>query len=149
MEGLGLARNPLTRKENSIMIDHEKISPPTISLSHEAARQLHLMFQHDPTLQNRCFRIHIQSKGCEGFRYALGMGENLPQDFIVKTEGIDIHLDPFCAFYLQEGTIDYIVLESGEDGFTITNTREGQYRKKFWKKDPKLIPPQQSESTRD
>ena len=65
------------------MIDCTKIPPPQIHLTLEAAQQMRLMLQHDPTLQGKCIRIHISGKGCEGFRYALGPGIPLPEDFIV------------------------------------------------------------------
>lgn len=124
------------------MIDRAKISPPQVSLAPEAAAQIRLIFQHDHTLQGKCVRLHIDGKGCDGFRYALGMGQALPGDFIVEAQGIAVHLDPFCAFYLQTAQVDYVVLASGEDGFTVTNPVQERYQGKFWKDHQELIPPQ-------
>ena len=124
------------------MIDRNKIPAPRIDLAPEAARQLQLMLKHDPTLRGKCVRVHIEGKGCQGFRYAVLAGEALAEDFVVESRGISLHLDPFCAFYLQEGRVDYRVLDSGEDGFTVSNLREEKYRGKFWREREELIPPQ-------
>ena len=50
-------------------------------------------------------------------------------------------MDPFCAFYLQEGHVNYTVGELGEDGFTVTNPLETQFKGKFWKARAELTPP--------
>ena len=124
------------------MIDREKISPPQVNLSPRAAWQIRLMFEHDSTLEGRCVRLYIDGKGCDGFRYALGAGEALSEDFIVKAMEIAIHMDPFCAFYLRVAQVDYVVLPSGEDGFTVVNPDQELYEGKFWKSKEELIPPQ-------
>ena len=58
------------------------------------------------------------------------------------SEGVSLHLDPFCAFYLQRGEVAYAVLESGEDGFMVNNAEQERYQGKFWRNDKQLIPPQ-------
>ena len=124
------------------MIDREKIPSPQVHLTPKAARQIRLMFEHDPTLKGQYVRLYIEGKGCEGFRYALGIGRTLPEDFIVKSQEMAIHLDPFCAFYLKTAQVDYIVLPSGEDGFTVVNPDQELYQGKFWRDKVELIPPQ-------
>ncbi|MCY4643264.1 MAG: hypothetical protein OXB88_01465 [Bacteriovoracales bacterium] len=126
------------------MIDRERIPPPRVELSQRALEQLCLMRAHDPTLMGQCIRIQIAGKGCEGFRYALGFGLGLPEDIVVESCGLSLHFDPFCAFYLQEGLVDYQILPSGEDGFVVTNAHEEKYRGKFWKDRKDLVPPQVS-----
>ena len=124
------------------MIDREKISPPQVHLTPKAAGQILLMFEHDTTLKGQCVRLYIDGKGCDGFRYALGIGEALPEDFIVNATEMAIHIDPFCAFYLKAPQVDYVVLPSGEDGFTVVNPDQELYEGKFWKSKEELIPPQ-------
>ena len=127
------------------MIDRKKITPPRINLTTEAANQIRLIMQHDSTLREKCVRIHVNGKDCAGLHYALGMGEPMPADFVVKVEELAIHLDPFCAFYLPLAQVDYVILESGEDGFTVTGPSQTQYQGKFWKDNQHLIPPQESD----
>ena len=131
------------------VIDQEKIPKPHIDLSTEAALQLRLIRHHDPLhiSGEKCLRIHVEEKGCQGFTYALGEGTPLPEDFVIdvgqdQAQGaIPLHLDPFCAFYLQKGHIDYVVSESGEDGFIVSNPEEAKFKGKFWKGKEELLAP--------
>ena len=69
------------------MIDRNKIPPPQIRLTEMAAQQLQLMLDHDPTLQGKCMRIHVEGKGCKGFRYVLGIGRNSARRFYLRERG--------------------------------------------------------------
>lgn len=128
------------------MVEKDKILMPRIHASQETIDQLHLIKELDLAKEGSCFRIQISSKGCEGFRYEFGVSEKLDEDFIVELEpGLFIHMQPFCAFYLQSGILDYgINFETNEDGFKVTNLAQDQFTGKFWKDNEELIPPQKN-----
>lgn len=121
------------------------IKKPIIKLSHHALSQLLLMIEHDYTLQDKVFRIAIDSKGCEGFRYSAGFTMATTEDLLLQVEyqnsSFAIAIDSFAAHYMNYLEIDYqLDLESHQEGFVITNRDEKQYHGKFWKKRPELVP---------
>lgn len=130
-------------------IDRSKISMPQIVISPEAMIQWQMMVENDPTIANKIFRIEINGKGCDGFKYFFGphMAEN--DDFIVipkDTEGqnleFNLHLSPFCAYYLKDAFVDYQFDPSTEDeGFIVNNSDEKKFNGKFWLKDQSKLPP--------
>lgn len=124
------------------MIDRESVKVPKLTLTEEASRQVKLMLSNDHTLQGKNFRIQISGKGCDGFDYSAGFTPSHQDDFIVNVEGIDILVDIFSAFYLQETLIDYVFdFENGTEGFVITNKNQEVYEGKFWRADESKIPP--------
>lgn len=129
------------------MIDRDKIIPPRIKLTEAAGRQLSLMFSTDPVFKSKVLRIQITSKGCDGFKYALGITESLENDFEIDFYDFKLNLDPFCAYYLQDGVVDYqIDPTSNDDGFIIQNINQDKFRGKFWKHKKELTPPMKEES---
>ncbi len=130
------------------MIEKDKIKTPNIHCDKETLLQLELMAKIDPELlNNKCFRIQISSKGCDGFKYEFGITEVLKEDITVQvSEKVTIHMQPFCAFYLQTGLLSYeIDPQTNQDGFKVTNLDQEKFQGKFWKENEDLIPPQASE----
>lgn len=127
----------------------ETLSPADIQLliTDSAVRQILLMLENDYTLEGLSFRIKIGGKGCGGFTYDTGFSEHHPDDLVItkhypllKAE-LTVLMDPFTAFYTQEATLDYLLdTGSNEEGFVVTNSREGEHKGKFYKDQSKLPP---------
>jgi iron-sulfur cluster insertion protein len=112
-----------------------------------AIQQIRLMELNDFTLEGLKFRIKIGGKGCGGFTYDTGFSEKHEDDLVITLSyptinyELTILIDPFTAFYTQEATLDYLLdTTSNEEGFVITNAREGDHRGKFFKDTSKLPP---------
>lgn len=118
-----------------------------VLVSDSAVRQIQLMQNHDYTLEGLKFRIKIGGKGCEGFTYDTGFSEAHEDDLIVKLHyptinyTLELHIDPFTAFYTQSFTLDYLLdPQSHEEGFVVKNDADGQHRGKFFKDETRLPP---------
>jgi iron-sulfur cluster insertion protein len=116
-------------------------------ITDSAIRQIHLMQTNDYTLEGFTFRIKIGGKGCGGFTYDTGFSESHQDDlqirqfFATLDYELVILMDPFTAFYTQEATLDYLLdPASNEEGFVVTNARDGQHKGKFYKDESKLPP---------
>lgn len=135
--------------DHTNIIDRKKVIPPNIKFSENAFRQLQLLIENDFTLAGRYFRVLISGKGCDGFTYSVGFSDMTQEDFIIKVknqdsqqEDLEIVIDPFAAFYLQNATIDYIQDFSTEsEGFVIINHNQKKYHGKFWRKQKTQTPP--------
>lgn len=130
------------------MVEKDKIEKPQLHIDSTTLTQLQLIQTHDPQLlHGQCFRVQIASKGCEGFRYEFGITEPLADDFVLEFDGnVNIHVQPFCAFYLQQGTLHYeINPQTNLDGFIVKNLNQDKFEKKFWKENEDLIPPQRDQ----
>lgn len=126
-------------------IDKDKISTPELHFSLQALGQISLIKENDYTLANKSFRIKITGKGCDGFKYSTAFTEEIPEDFkiLVGEKKIPVLLDPFTAFYLQRGEVDYFHdFETDQEGFVVSNYDQENFHGKFWKDAPELIPPQ-------
>lgn len=124
------------------MIDRESVKIPNLILTEEAKAQIKLMLQNDYTLAGKIFRIQISGKGCDGFSYSAGFTPSHQDDFKVLVDGIEILIDLFSAFYMQEILVDYAFdFENGTEGFVISNKNQDLYKDKFWKADKRKIPP--------
>ena len=115
-----------------------------INLSDAASRQIRLIEENDYTIADKKFRLKIGGKGCDGFTYEMGFDQMADDDHLLtfKTEygPVEIILDPFTAFYCQEGNLDFFFNpQTDEDGFLFTNQNEEKYVGKFFK-DPTLLP---------
>lgn len=115
-----------------------------INLSDAASRQIKLIEENDYTLSGKKFRLKIGGKGCDGFTYEMGFDNLATDDHILPyqtTYGlVEIILDPFTAFYCQEGNLDFFFNpNTDEDGFLFINHNEDKYVGKFFK-DPTLLP---------
>lgn len=153
---------PCQIKINSILesmdIDIDKITLPKISMSSDAISQILLIIENDFTASNKYLRVTIDGKGCDGFKYAVGMDFLNETDFQINinypknihtlinketpVDSIKIIMDPFAAYYLQEFQIDYQFNPStDEEGFIINNKNQNIYEGKFWRKDQTKVPP--------
>ena len=129
-------------------IDTKNIATPNILFTERAFLQLKTIIENDFTLAGKYFRILISGKGCDGFTYSAGFTDLYVDDFEVKVlninnnEELNIILDPFAAFYLQNASVDFIQdfnLES--EGFVITNHAQAEFHNKFFNSNPEKIPP--------
>jgi len=113
-----------------------------ILLTDRAMEQIKLIQANDYTLKGPYFRISINGKECDGFRYALGFDQKNADDFEIERNKVKIVLDPFAATYCKSGMIDYVFEpDTNLEGFQFTNYAEEEYHGKFFKdesKKPKL-----------
>jgi iron-sulfur cluster assembly protein len=68
-------------------------------------------------------RVYIQSGGCSGFSYGMGLDENPPRedDYVMDVSGnLKVYVDSYSAQYLEGAEIDYVDQLMG-GGFTIHN----------------------------
>ncbi|MAZ47008.1 MAG: hypothetical protein CME65_00505 [Halobacteriovoraceae bacterium] len=112
-----------------------------IEMTDLAVKQLKNIIENDYTLEGLVFRLKIKGKECHGFTYSLGFTSEAADDLIYQVKGITIHIDPFTAYYCQEGIIEYLFdLETDQEGFFFENKNEKQYRGKFFKNEA-MTPP--------
>ncbi len=135
-------------KQNTI--NKELVLPPVVMFTTRALDQLKLIIENDFTLAGKYFRVVISGKGCEGFTYAAGFTDLQEDDFMVRIsnteEEIYVVVDPFAAFYLQEGSVDFIQdFNLDAEGFVITNHSQSEFKGKFWRSSPEKTPPLKSE----
>lgn len=121
-----------------------------IDLSAAAFEQILLIAENDYTLEGLTFRLKIDGKGCDGFTYATGFSEKDAEDkeliYNHNDREIIILIDPFTAFYCEQGNLDYLLIaKEGEEGFTFTNSNEHNYHGKFFK-DGHLTPPSKEQA---
>ena len=127
-------------------IDSQQITPPKITLTEAAQRELQLMLENDYTLENKVLRIQISGKECHGFLYSCGFTNPESDDFILESDlgsqSLKIALDSFTAFYLQIGEVDFVMeMEKNIEGLTVTNLHQDEYAGKFWKNNKNKVPP--------
>lgn len=127
----------------------KKMSAEDIDLlvTDSAALQIKLMQENDYTLEGHFFRIKIGGKGCGGFTYDTGFSIPHEDDLVLKKTfplikfELTILMDPFTAFYTQNGSLDYMLdVDSNEEGFIVGNPDEKNHRGKFFKDTTKLPP---------
>ncbi len=123
-------------------VDKKSVEKPRVFFTKEAKGQLGLIIDNDFTLAGKYFRLLISGKGCSGFDYSVGFTELHSDDFIVSVDtNLEVILDPFTAFYLQDCTVDYSMdQESHEEGFIVTNNQQKEFSGKFWKTDDTKVP---------
>lgn len=131
-------------KENKI--NKNLVSLPTIMFTKRALLQLKLIIDNDFTLAGKYFRILVSGKGCDGFTYAAGFTDFQAEDFLVNIANSDLDIqiviDPFAAFYLQEASVDFIQdFNLDSEGFVIINHGQKNFKGKFWKENPDRTPP--------
>lgn len=127
-------------------VDRSQVIVPTVTFSDTALSQLKLIIENDFTLAGKFFRLLISGKGCDGFTYSVGFTDLKDDDFTVKInndgEDLEIVVDPFAAFYLQETSVDFVQdFENDNEGFVVTNHGQSNFRGKFWRKNEDRVPP--------
>src|ERR1700674_4468536 len=94
-----------------------------ITVSDSAIDQLNGLIagQATPTPQLG-LRVYIQSGGCSGFSYGMGLDENPPRedDHVQTFDGFPVYVDAQSAQHLEGAEIDYVDELMG-GGFTIHN----------------------------
>ncbi len=90
-----------------------------ITLTEKAATQIKKIMQENEA-ENMHLRMLIESGGCSGFQY--GMGVDTPQagDHQFETSGVRITIDPKSFPYLQGCTVDFDDGLNGR-GFQVKN----------------------------
>ena len=94
-----------------------------ITVSDTALGQLKGLISGQATEHPLGLRVFIQSGGCSGFSYGMGLDENPPRedDVVVNIdEGLKVYVDSHSAEYLSGAEIDYVDQLMG-GGFTIHN----------------------------
>ncbi|MBL7666188.1 MAG: hypothetical protein JNM93_13715 [Bacteriovoracaceae bacterium] len=102
--------------------------------SEMALQQLKLMQENDYTLENKFPRIQVSGKGCGGFDYEIGFTEKSEADLVFEFQGLKYIMDPFTAFYLKKGTVNFEAdYKNNQEGFHVINDDEKNYQGKFFK----------------
>lgn len=132
-------------------IEAQKVETPRLRFTPEALTQFKLINDNDFTLSGKFFRILISGKGCDGFTYSVGFTDWNEEDIKVPIrdeknqlikESIEVLMDPFTAFYLQDVSVDYLQdFANNNEGFVVTNENQKQFAGKFWRQDEDKIPP--------
>lgn len=81
-----------------------------------------LLSKQEPMDQQVGLRVYVQSGGCSGFSYGMGLDENPPRsdDEVADIEGLPVYVDAYSAQYLEGAEIDFVDALMG-GGFTINN----------------------------
>ena len=133
---------PYFKEINLQIIPEHSTNPPSLDLTESAFQQLDLMIKNDFTIEGKFFRVQITGKKCEGFTYSAGFTPPQDKDIFFEVNGIQMVVDPFTAFYLQRGVIDYLQnFELEMEGFIVENLDQKNFEGKFWLKNPEKIPP--------
>jgi len=95
----------------------------TLTVSDTALSQLRNLIASQPAERPLGLRVFIQSGGCSGFSYGMGLDENPPQaeDHVIDVDGaLKVYVDSNSGQYLEGAEIDYVDELMG-GGFTIHN----------------------------
>lgn len=66
-------------------------------------------------------RITVESGGCAGFKYIMGLAnETKPDDTVIERDGVRLFVDNDSHKYLAGTTIDFVLAQEGS-GFTFDN----------------------------
>lgn len=66
-------------------------------------------------------RITVESGGCAGFKYIMGLAnETNSDDTVIERDGIKLFVDNDSQKYLAGTTIDFVLAQEGS-GFTFDN----------------------------
>lgn len=91
-----------------------------VSLTERAARQVEKIMAREDYEGELFLRVAVEGGGCSGLSYKLGLDHKTDEDKIIKSQGIEILVDPRHMMYLEGIEIDY---PDGLDarGFTFDN----------------------------
>lgn len=91
-----------------------------ITVTESAAQQLQtLLTEHDAPAGSG-LRIAVESGGCSGMQYNMGIDDAKPEDEISERNGVRVLVDPASAGYLRDSVLDYADGLTGA-GFRIQN----------------------------
>jgi iron-sulfur cluster assembly protein len=72
------------------------------------------------------FRIMIETGGCAGFKYKIGLDPTPREDdFIVEASGIRVFIDPLSQPMLEGVSVDFVE-DMGRGGFSFDNPNAGK-----------------------
>ncbi len=94
-----------------------------VSVSDTALMQLKNLIAGQQAERTLGLRVFVQSGGCSGFSYGMGLDENEPQadDHVIDVAtGLKVYVDAYSGQYLEGAEIDYVDELMG-GGFTIHN----------------------------
>lgn len=91
-----------------------------VSLTGRAADQIRKIKEEERLDDDLYLRVAVEGGGCSGLSYKLGFDHKTEEDSLVKSQNIDIVVDPRHMMYLEGISIDY---PDGLDarGFTFNN----------------------------
>jgi iron-sulfur cluster assembly accessory protein len=90
-----------------------------ITLTPRAANQVRSM-QSEIVEPDRRLRVFVETGGCSGFQYGMSFDAPKPDDQQLKSEGVDILIDPASLAYMSGSLIDFDDGLHGK-GFEIKN----------------------------
>lgn len=92
----------------------------TVRLTGRAAKQVQKIISEEQLEDHLYLRIAVEGGGCSGLSYKLGLDHKKDEDEVIKSQGLEIIVDPRHMMYLEGITIDY---PDGLDarGFTFDN----------------------------
>lgn len=97
------------------------ITPEAAQQIRESAKQGHM--------EGLPLRIAAKRNDDGTIHYALGFADDERQDDMhFTTEGIEVVVSPFSIDLLNNTTIDYVELDSGEHNFVFKNPNDPNYR---------------------
>ena len=131
------------------IVDPGQIKTPHVSATEMAVSQLELIIENDFTLKGKYLRLLISGKGCDGFTYSVGFTDLNQDDLNVpllneqgEKTSLELLMDPFTAFYLQECLVDYQQdFDHNKEGFVVQNLNQKKFAGKFWIADEEKVPP--------
>lgn len=95
-------------------------SRQTVQLTPRAARQINKIISEENFEDDLYLRVAVEGGGCSGLSYKLGLDHRTDEDELIKSQGVEIVVNPRHMMYLEGITIDY---PDGLDarGFTFDN----------------------------
>lgn len=97
------------------------ITPEAAQQIRESAKQGHL--------EGLPLRVAAKRNDDGTIHYAMGFAEDENQDDMrFTTEGIEVVVSPFSIDLLNDTTIDYVELDSGEHNFVFKNPNDPNYQ---------------------
>lgn len=91
-----------------------------VKLTERAAQQVRKIMADEDFDDDLYLRVAVEGGGCSGLSYKLGLDHKTDEDRIIKSQGLEVLIDPRHMMYLEGITIDY---PDGLDarGFTFDN----------------------------
>ena len=107
-------------------INEEQVTDQKITITPEAAEQIHLIRRENKVPETHGLRIGIQSGGCCGPSYLLAFDDKVEStDKVLRSEGISIYVDEKNLEGLSGTTLEYVDSSQGK-GFRFNNPNQIQ-----------------------
>jgi iron-sulfur cluster assembly protein len=72
-------------------------------------------------------RIAIKESGDGGYDYGIGFDEQREKDLEFEFDGVKIFINEELRDYLEDATLDYVELDSGETTLIVLNPNDPTY----------------------